>query len=282
VGDGRDAGRLMQAGVAAVVNLAAEESSPALPRNIIYCHFPLMDGVQDDQGVLDVAIQTLVLLLKNRVPALVYCSAGMSRAPAVAAAALSMLQGGDPGEKLKQIVAGQPHDVSPQLWEAVKRECPSRPRKSAMYGRISNRARKVMRIANVEAQERRHHFIETEDILIGLVKDGGGVGADVLKKLNVQLHSITVEVQKHSVIGQESAMRGLTPAPQAKAIIDYAIEEAQELGDHYVGTEHILVGLLRDGKGLAAQVLLNLGLQLDVVRAEIRAMAGRFDDEGLT
>jgi protein-tyrosine phosphatase len=119
VGDSRSAGCLLQAGVAAVINLAAEELSPTLPRSMIYCHFPIMDGVQDEPGILDVAIQTLVLLLKNEVPTLVYCSAGMSRSPALAAAALAILQGGSPDERLKQMVAGQPHDVSPQLWEAV-------------------------------------------------------------------------------------------------------------------------------------------------------------------
>jgi len=90
---------------------------------MVYCRFPIMDGVQDDQGTLDAAIQVLVSLLKNQIPTLVYCGAGMSRSPAVAAAALSIVQGGSPEEKLKQIVAGRPHDVSPQLWEAVKNIC---------------------------------------------------------------------------------------------------------------------------------------------------------------
>jgi protein-tyrosine phosphatase len=122
-GDGRDPERLLLAGVAAVMNLAAEEPSPTLPRSMVYCRFPIMDGVQDDQGTLDAAIQVLVSLLKNQIPTLVYCGAGMSRSPAVAAAALSIVQGGSPEEKLKQIVAGRPHDVSPQLWEAVKNIC---------------------------------------------------------------------------------------------------------------------------------------------------------------
>ena len=122
-GDGRDAGRLLRAGVAAVINLAAEEPSPNLPRSMIYCHFPLMDGPQDDESVLDVAIQTVGSLLKKEIPTLVYCGAGMSRSPAVVAAALSIVQGGSPDEKLKEIVAGHPHDVSPNLWEAVSAAC---------------------------------------------------------------------------------------------------------------------------------------------------------------
>ncbi len=122
-GDGRDPTRLVQAGVAAVVNLAAEEPSPNLPRSMIYCRFPIMDGAQDTRGILDLAIRTLVSLLQQRIPTLVHCSAGMSRSPAVAAAALSVAFGGSPEERLRQIVAGQPHDVSPRLWEAVCRTC---------------------------------------------------------------------------------------------------------------------------------------------------------------
>ena len=120
-GDGRDPDSLLRAGVVAVMNLAAEESSPVLPRSMIYCHFPIVDGAPDDQTILRVAIQTLVSLLKNQVPTLVYCRAGMSRSPAVVAAALSIVHGGSPEDRLREVVAGHPHDVSPQLWEAVRR-----------------------------------------------------------------------------------------------------------------------------------------------------------------
>ncbi len=118
-GDGRDAARLLRTGIAAVVNLAAEEPSPALPRVMIYCRLPIMDGEQDDGSVLDLAIQTVVSLLRKRIPTLVHCSAGMSRAPAVAAAALAIALGGSPDEKLKEIAVSRPHDVSPLLWEAA-------------------------------------------------------------------------------------------------------------------------------------------------------------------
>jgi len=122
-GDGRDPERLLQTGVAAVINLAAEEPSPVLPRSMVYCHFPLTDGAPDDPTILRIAIRTVVTLLKNQVPTIVYCGAGMSRSPAVVAAALSIVQGGSPEEKLKEIVAGHPHDVSPHLWEAVCGAC---------------------------------------------------------------------------------------------------------------------------------------------------------------
>ena len=122
-GDGRDPERLLQTGVAAVMNLAAEEPLPVLPRSMIYCHFPIVDGAPDDQTILRVAIQTLVSLLKNQVPTLVHCRAGMSRSPAIVAAALALVQGRSPEEKLREVVAGYPHDVSPQLWMAVRRAC---------------------------------------------------------------------------------------------------------------------------------------------------------------
>jgi len=114
-GDGHIPERLL----AAVINLAAEESSPVLPRSMVYCHFPLVDGAPDDPT----AIQTAATLLKNQVPTLVYCGEGMCRSPAVVAAALSIVRGGSPDEKLKRIVAGHPHDVSPHLWEAVCGVC---------------------------------------------------------------------------------------------------------------------------------------------------------------
>jgi hypothetical protein len=122
-GDGRDPEPLLSAGVAAVVNLAAEEPSPTLPRSLIYCHFPLVDGAPDDEATLRVAIQTVAAMLKNHVPTLVYSAVGMSRPPAIVAAALSIVEGGSPEERLRQIVAGHPHDISPQLWEAVCRVC---------------------------------------------------------------------------------------------------------------------------------------------------------------
>lgn len=122
-GNARDPTRLLEAGIAAVVNLAAEEQTPLLPRSMVYCHFPLVDGEQEVESVVAVAIGTLVWLRKCQVPTLVYCGAGMSRAPAITAAALSLLEGVSPDEKLRTIAAGHPHDVSPRLWEEVRRVC---------------------------------------------------------------------------------------------------------------------------------------------------------------
>jgi len=102
-GDGRDPARLLQNGIVAVINLAAEEPSPVLPRSTIYCHFPLTDGAPDDPTILRVAIQTVATLLNSQLRTLVYCGEGMSRSPAVVAAALSIVQGGSPQDRLKEI-----------------------------------------------------------------------------------------------------------------------------------------------------------------------------------
>jgi protein-tyrosine phosphatase len=113
----------MQAGVLAVIDLAGEQVMPTLPRSLIYCRFPILDGQQSSRVILYSAIETLVPLLKKEIPTLVYCGAGMSRSPAVIAGALSLFQGGDPNDQLRQIVLGHPHDVSPQLWQDVRNAC---------------------------------------------------------------------------------------------------------------------------------------------------------------
>jgi len=121
--DARDAQAVIRAGILAVVDLAAEEKAPQLPRGLIYCRFPIMDGPQTSQNVLPAAVETLVALLKRRTPTLVFCGAGMSRSPALAAGALSIIEGGSPDDRLREIALGRPHDVSPQLWHAVRETC---------------------------------------------------------------------------------------------------------------------------------------------------------------
>jgi protein-tyrosine phosphatase len=113
----------MDAGILAVVDLAYEELPPNLPRSIVYCRFPILDGRQNSRQILVMAIETVVALLKKEIPTLVYCSAGMSRSPAVVAAALSILDGSIIDERLRQVVSGHPHDISPQLWEEVREVC---------------------------------------------------------------------------------------------------------------------------------------------------------------
>ncbi len=144
-----------------------------------------------------------------------------------------------------------------------------------MFERFTDRARKVMALANQEAQRFNHEYIGTEHVLLGLVKEGSGVGANVLKNLGVDLRKVRLEVEKLVKSGPEMVTMGRLPqTPRAKKVIEYAIEEARNLNHNYVGTEHLLLGLLREQDGVAAQVLMNLGLKLDEVREEVLNLLG--------
>lgn len=144
-----------------------------------------------------------------------------------------------------------------------------------MYERFTDRARKVMQLANQEAQRFNHEYIGTEHILLGLVKEGSGVAANVLKNLDVDLRKIRLEVEKLVQSGPEMVTMGKLPqTPRAKKVIEYSMEEARNLNHNYVGTEHILLGLLREQEGVAAQVLMNLGLKLEDVREEVLNLLG--------
>src|SRR5437588_6692431 len=144
-----------------------------------------------------------------------------------------------------------------------------------MYERFTDRARKVMQLANQEAQRFNHEYIGTEHILLGLVKEGSGVAANVLKNLDIDLRKIRLEVEKLVKSGPEMVTMGKLPqTPRAKKVIEYAIEEARNLNHNYVGTEHLLLGLLREHDGVAAQVLMNLGLKLEEVREEVLNLLG--------
>ncbi len=144
-----------------------------------------------------------------------------------------------------------------------------------MYERFTDRARKVMQLANQEAQRFNHEYIGTEHILLGLVKEGSGVAANVLKNLEVDLRKIRLEVEKLVQSGPEMVTVGKLPqTPRAKKVIEYSMEEARNLNHSYVGTEHILLGLLREQEGVAAQVLMNLGLKLEEVREEVLQLLG--------
>src|SRR5438045_3259484 len=141
-----------------------------------------------------------------------------------------------------------------------------------MYERFTDRARKVMQLANQEAQRFNNDHVGTEHILLGLVKEGSGVAANVLKNLGVDLRKIRLEVEKIVQTGPGSEMVTMGKLPQtplAKKVIEYSIEEARNLNHNYVGTEHLLLGLLRDPHGPGGQVLVNLGLEMEAVRKEV-------------
>jgi ATP-dependent Clp protease ATP-binding subunit ClpC len=144
-----------------------------------------------------------------------------------------------------------------------------------MYERFTERAKKVMALANREAQRFNHEYVGTEHILLGLVKEGTGVAANVLKNLDVDLHKVRMEIEKIVTPGPEMVTMGrLPPTPRARKVTEYAIEEARNLNHNYIGTEHVLLGLLREQSGMAAQVLTNLGLKLEEVREEVLRLLG--------
>jgi ATP-dependent Clp protease ATP-binding subunit ClpC len=151
-----------------------------------------------------------------------------------------------------------------------------------MFERFTDRARKVMALANQEAQRFNHEYIGTEHILLGLVKEGSGVGANVLKNLDVDIKKLRLEVEKLVKSGPDMVTMGKLPhTPRAKKVIEYAIEEARSLNHNYIGTEHILLGLLRETEGVAAQVLMNLGLKLEEVRQEVLNLLGASMENGI-
>ncbi|MEX0727851.1 MAG: ATP-dependent Clp protease ATP-binding subunit [Planctomycetaceae bacterium] len=150
-----------------------------------------------------------------------------------------------------------------------------------MYERFTDRARKVMQLANQEAQRFNHEYIGTEHILLGLVKEGSGVAANVLKNLDIDLRKIRMEVERIVQSGPDMVTMGKLPqTPRAKKVIEYAMEEARNLNHNYVGTEHLLLGLLREQEGVAAQVLMNLGLKLEDVREEVLNLLGHGTETG--
>jgi ATP-dependent Clp protease ATP-binding subunit ClpC len=144
-----------------------------------------------------------------------------------------------------------------------------------MYERFTDRARKAIQLANQEAHRLNHEYIGTEHILLGLLKEGQGVAAHVLKNLDVDLRKVRLEVEKIVLTGPALPLPGKLPqTPRARKVIEYAAEEARNLNHNYVGTEHLLLGLLREQEGVAAQVLMNLGLKLEDVREEVVRVVG--------
>src|SRR5436190_8535685 len=124
-----------------------------------------------------------------------------------------------------------------------------------------------MQLANQEAQRFNHEYIGTEHILLGLVKEGSGVAANVLKNLDIDLRKVRLEVEKIIQAGPDMVTMGKLPqTPRAKKVIEYAIEESRNLNHNYVGTEHLLLGLVREDQGLASVILTNFGLRLEKLR----------------
>ncbi len=144
-----------------------------------------------------------------------------------------------------------------------------------MFNRFTERARKVIILAKEEARRFNHDYIGTEHVLLGLVREGEGVAAAVLQNMGTSLDIIRLEVEKLVHPGPTTQILGDIPfTPRAKKVLEIAAEEARSLGHNYIGTEHILLGLIREGEGVASQVLLNLNLDLDLVRNQVMSFLG--------
>ncbi|MDD5526832.1 MAG: ATP-dependent Clp protease ATP-binding subunit, partial [Candidatus Omnitrophica bacterium] len=144
-----------------------------------------------------------------------------------------------------------------------------------MFERFTERARKVIILAKEEARRFNHDYIGTEHILLGLIREGEGVASSVLQKLGLSLENIRLEIEKLVQPGPATQIIGDIPfTPRSKKALELAAEEARSLGHNYIGTEHLLLGLIREGEGVASQVLMNLGLDLSKVRNEVMEILG--------
>ena len=137
------------------------------------------------------------------------------------------------------------------------------------FDKFTDRARKVLTLAQDEAQRFNHNYIGTEHILLGLVREGEGVAARVLENMNVELPKVRTAVEFIIGRGDRPVVGEVGLTPRAKRVIELAIDEARRLGHNYIGTEHLLLGLVREGEGIAAGVLESLGVSLDKVRHEV-------------
>jgi len=136
-----------------------------------------------------------------------------------------------------------------------------------MFDKFTERAKKVINLAREEAGRLGHDYIGTEHILLGLIREGGGVAAAVLENLGLDLERVKLEVEKSITMGGGTLTLGEVPfTPRAKRVLELAVEEAQALGHNYIGTEHLLLGLIREGEGVASKVLEQFNLRIDKVR----------------
>jgi ATP-dependent Clp protease ATP-binding subunit ClpA len=138
-----------------------------------------------------------------------------------------------------------------------------------MFERFTDRARRSLFLSQEEARLLNHNYVGTEHLLLGLVSEGQGVAAKALESLGISLEAVRAQVEES--IGQgQSAPRGHIPfTPQAKKVLELSLREATQLGHNYIGTEHLLLGLVREGEGVAAQVLVKLGADLSRVRQQV-------------
>jgi ATP-dependent Clp protease ATP-binding subunit ClpA len=138
-----------------------------------------------------------------------------------------------------------------------------------MFERFTDRARRVVVLAQEEARILNHNYIGTEHILLGLLREGEGVAAKALESLGISLETVRQQVEEIIGQGQQAPSGHIPFTPRAKKVLELSLREALQLGHNYIGTEHILLGLIHEGHGVAAQVLVRLGAGLDRVRQQV-------------
>jgi ATP-dependent Clp protease ATP-binding subunit ClpC len=141
-----------------------------------------------------------------------------------------------------------------------------------MFEKFTDRARRVVVLAQEEARMLNHDYIGTEHILLGLIHEGEGVAAEALNGIGISLEQVRQQVEEIIGTGRRPSTEQIPFTPRAKKVMELSLREALQLGHNYIGTEHILLGLIREGKGVAAQVLQKLGADLDRVRREVNQL----------
>jgi ATP-dependent Clp protease ATP-binding subunit ClpA len=144
-----------------------------------------------------------------------------------------------------------------------------------MFERFTDRARRVVVLAQEEARMLNHNYIGTEHILLGLIHEGEGVAAKALEAMEVSLTEVRKLVEELIGSGQEAPVGHIPFTPRAKKVLELSLRESLQLGHNYIGTEHILLGLVREGEGVASQVLVKLGADLDRVRQQVLGVLGQ-------
>ena len=144
------------------------------------------------------------------------------------------------------------------------------------FNKFTHRARTVLTLAQEEAQRLNHNYIGTEHLLLGLIREGNGVAAKVLTTMDISLPEVRSKVETIIGRGKDTAKGEIGLTPRAKKVIELAVDEARHLNHHYIGTEHLLLGLIREGQGVAAGVLEELGINLQRVRREVMVALENF------
>src|SRR6184192_3367517 len=143
------------------------------------------------------------------------------------------------------------------------------------FDKFTERARRVLTLAQEEAQRFNHNYIGTEHLLLGLVREGDGVAAKVLGNLGVELNKVRSAVEFIIGRGDRTVTGDIGLTPRAKKVIELSIDEARRLNHHYIGTEHLLLGLLREGEGIGGGVLESLGISLEKARSQVVDVLGQ-------